>query len=273
MPEFSPQMLFSAAGLAGVGALAGILAGLLGVGGGLVIVPALHLVFSLWGADPALVMQSAVGTSLATIVFTSLSSARAHWRREAVDARLLASWGPWIGLGAVAGAVLASRLDSRHLEAVFGVVAALAAIKMMLPGDGLVLADRMPARPFQYFAAGFIGLISALMGIGGGTLSVPVLAAWNTPIRRAVGTAAAFGFAIAVPGALGFVATGWDLPGRVPASLGFISLPGFALIVPASMACAPLGARLAHAVDPKKLRRIFGAVLLAVAARMLWKSL
>jgi uncharacterized membrane protein YfcA len=256
--------------LLATGVAAGSLAGLLGVGGGIVIVPVLYHLFTALDVDPAVRMHVAVGTSLATIVPTSLASVRAHLQRSAVDWGLLHAWGPWVFAGALSGATFAGLVRGPVLTAVFAAVALGVAANMAFRDNGTVLADRLPGPAANRVIAALIGGISAMMGIGGGTLSVPILGAFRFPIRRAVGTAAAIGLVIAVPGTLGFVAGGWNAPARPPLSLGHVNLIGFALIVPASLLSAPLGARIAHAIPPTALRRAFAFFLFLTSLRMFY---
>ena len=255
--------------LAGSAVAAGLLAGLLGVGGGIVLVPVLFWVLTVTDFPPAITMHMAVATSLATIVFTSVSSARSHDRRGAVDRRLLRLWGPGIVAGAFAGGLVARAIDADGLKTVFGTLALVIAANLATPRT-LVIAPALPASRVPNGAmAAFTGLVSALMGIGGGTLSVPLLTAFSVDIRRAVGTAAAFGFLIAVPATLGFVISGWNVPDRPPLSLGYVNLAAAAVILPFSTAAAPLGAKLAHWANPVWIRRIFSGFLLITAIRML----
>ncbi|MGF1641360.1 MAG: sulfite exporter TauE/SafE family protein [Rhodospirillales bacterium] len=257
-----------AAALLATGGLAGVLAGLLGVGGGIVIVPVLFHLFSLLGIDPAVQMHLAVGTSLATIVPTSIVSARAHHRRDAVDFALLRSWGPAVFVGVLVGTAVGGLVNGEVLTGVFAVVALAVAANMAFRPEGSVVADRLPGGGWPHAIGGIVGAVSAMMGIGGGTLSVPILSAFSYPIRRAVGTAAAIGLIIAVPGAVGFVVAGLDVPARPPASLGYVNLIGFAVIVPATILAAPFGARIAHAINPNALRKAFALFLFLTALRM-----
>ena len=252
------------------GAIGGVLAGLLGVGGGIVIVPVLYHLFGLLGIDDAVRMHVAVGTSLATIIPTAIMSTRAHHARGAVDTGLLREWGPFIALGVVIGAVLSGFAPAFALTLIFGVVALLVAAHMGLGRKDAALAASLPGRLWRRLIASVIGFFSVLMGIGGGTLSVPILTAFSYPIRRAVGTAAAIGLIIAIPGAIGAILFGLDIPNRPPFSLGYVSLVGFALIVPATMATAPLGARIAHTINQALLKRLFALFLFITGLRMLW---
>jgi len=250
------------------GGIAGLLAGLLGVGGGIVIVPVLFYLFGVLELAPQSAMHVAVGTSLATIVPTSIASMRAHFRRGSVDRDLLRVWAPAAFLGAILGAVIAGYVKGVVLTAVFAVVAALVAANMATR-DGVKVADRLPDSRVGSGSLGFvIGGFSVMMGIGGGTLSVPVLSAFNFPIHRAVGTASALGLAIGLPGAIGFMIAGWRVDDLPPLSLGYVNLVGFALIFPMSVLMAPVGARLAHALNRVWLRRAFALFLAVTAVRM-----
>jgi uncharacterized protein len=258
-----------AAALLATGVAAGFIAGLLGVGGGIVIVPVLYYVFTALGVDDAIKMQVAVGTSLSTIVFTSAMSLRAHNKKGAVDVELLRSWAPAILVGVLAGTAIAAFVSGNVLSLVFGVVALLVAFYMAFGKPEWRLSDHLPTGIFKHLVAGTIGLISALMGIGGGTLSVPTLTLSGYPIHRAVGTASAIGFLIGVPGTIGMIIGGWGRAELPPGSLGFVSLIGLILILPTSMLLAPWGARAAHALPVRGLRFAFAAFLAATAIRML----
>lgn len=249
------------------GAVAGILAGLFGVGGGLVMVPALALLLPARGVADAIYMQVAIGTSLAVIALTSLSSTAAHRRRGAVDGAVFARFAPGLAAGALAGAWIADLLTGRTLERIVGAGALLVAAHMAF---GRMPAARGAARPAELLAAGgVIGTLSALVGIGGGSLTVPYLSWRGLAIHRAVGTAAACGVPIAWAGAAGFVIAGWGEPGLPPWSLGYVSLAGFAGIASASVLTAPLGARLAHRLPPARLKQAFAALLFVIGLRML----
>ncbi len=255
------------------GAAGGLLAGLLGVGGGIVIVPVLDAALQLTGVDPAIRMHVAVATSLAVIIPTSISSTRAHRARGALDRTLARQWGPWIFAGALLGTALAAHLEGGALSALFGVVALLVAVKMILPLHNALISKEIPRGLLAPAIPLGIGSLSSMMGIGGGTLSVPVLTLMNQPIHRAVGTAALFGLLISLPGTLGYVVSGWGDPRLPPGSLGYVNVIGLALIAPVSVLAAPIGARLAHRLDKRQLSVAFGVFLLLVAVRMLLRSL
>lgn len=254
------------------GAVGGLLAGLLGVGGGIVIVPVLDLVLASMGVDSSVRMHVAVATSLATIIPTAISSSRAHHAKGAVDMAQLKRWSIAIFLGTVAGVLIASRVTGDVLSAVFGVVALLVAIKMLLPLEGKHIAEAIPGGPGGQLLPFAIGGFSSMMGIGGGTLSVPTMTLFNFPIHRAVGTAALFGLLISVPATIAFVITGWNVPGLPTGSLGYVNLIGLAIIAPVSYFAAPWGARLAHSLSKRHLSILFGLFLAVVSARMLIRA-
>jgi uncharacterized membrane protein YfcA len=202
--------------------------------------------------------------------FSRLSSARAHYRRGAIDAQLLRLWAPVIFMGALLGGLMSKVLDSQDLTLIFGIVALLVAVNMAVPKT-LVVAQTVPQGPVGAVGLPFgIGSFSALMGIGGGTLSVPTLSAFSFPVHKAVGTASAFGLVIAVPAVLGFIWSGLNVEGRPPFSLGYVSMPAAVLIFSVSVLTAPLGSKLAHAIDASKLKRVFALFLFLTALKMLW---
>ncbi|ENY79862.1 sulfite exporter TauE/SafE family protein [Sphingopyxis sp. MC1] len=268
----NPDMAMLAAMMLLTGAVGGVIAGMLGVGGGIVIVPVLDLVLAALGIDSSVRMHVAVATSLATIIPTAISSSRAHEAKGAVDHDQLRCWGVAIFLGAIAGVLLASRVSGDVLSAVFGIVALLVAVKMLLPLEGKHIAETMPEGVAGQAIPFAIGGISSMMGIGGGTLSVPVMTLFNVPIHRAVGTAALFGLLISAPAAVAFVVTGWHVEGLPPGSLGYVNLIGLAVIGPATFVTAPWGARIAHALSKRQLSILFGLFLTVVAVRMLIRA-
>ncbi len=265
-----PELATMVAALLAAGVAAGLLAGLLGVGGGIVIVPVLFHLFSLLGFPEDVRMHAAVGTSFATIMPTSIISARAHARRGAVDAHLLRALGPPVFVATLAGTAVAGSVRGDVLTAVFAVVALAVAANMAFGIEGKAIRNGLPGGWRTWALGGLIGGISSMMGIGGGSLSVPVMSACGYSIRTAVGTAAAIGLIIAVPGAVGFAASGWGEAGLPPGSLGYVNLIGFALVVPTTMLAAPWGARIAHAVRPQLLRKAFAVFLCLTALRMIY---
>lgn len=262
------------AALVAAGAAGGLIAGLLGVGGGIVLVPALDLALATAGVDRAVSLHVAVATSMATIVPTAISSSRAHARRNAVDFAVARRWAVPIVTGALAGALVAAHVQVDVLAAVFGTVALLSALKMLLPLDRVVLRQSLPGGITGALIPAFIGAISAMMGIGGGTLSVPTMTLCGEPVHKAVGTAALLGLWIALPATIGYlVARPAEAVTLPPLTIGYVSLVGFALVAPISWLVAPMGARLAHSLDRRKLSAAFGAFLLLVATRMLYRVL
>jgi uncharacterized membrane protein YfcA len=210
---------------------------------------------------------------MATIVPTAISSSRAHASRNAVDFAIVKRWTVPIVIGALAGSLAATRVDGRVLAAVFGVVALLAALKMLLPLDRVVLRPSLPGGFGGALIPAFIGCISAMMGIGGGTLSVPTLTLCGVPVHKAVGTAALLGLWIALPGTAGYLLAHPPAAAQLPPlTIGYVSLIGLALVAPISWLVAPFGARLAHSLDRRKLSAAFGVFLLTVAIRMLYRA-
>lgn len=255
------------------GALAGLLAGLLGVGGGIVIVPVLDAALEIAGVPHGAALHVAVATSMATIIPTSVSSSRSHAKRGSVDFGLMRRWSVPIVLGSLAGALAAARMDARILAAVFGCVALAAAFKMLLPLDNVVLRRSVPGGLGGAMIPATIGAVSAMMGIGGGTMSVPAMTLCGEPVHKAVGTAALTGLWISVPATAGYLLSPARDAAALPLTVGYVSLVGFAVIAPVAWAIAPLGVRLAHALDRRRLSASFGVFLTLVAARMLYRAL
>lgn len=255
--------------LAAIGGTAGFLAGLLGIGGGIVLVPGLYYTLTMLGYDPAHMMHVAVGTSLAVIVPTGFSSARAHWKRGAVDLSLVRRIGFGVVIGVVLGTLLAGQLSGTVMKAVFAVAIMGLALVMLSNPARYSLWDGVPGQPWAGLAGCFIGGLSTLMGIGGATISVPYMSLHKVPIRQAVGTAAALGLVISLPGMLGFVLIGWGERGLPPFSLGYVNGLAWLVIIPFSVGIAPLGARVAHTIPVDLLRRVFAVFMVIVALRML----
>nr|WP_221188363.1 sulfite exporter TauE/SafE family protein [Halomonas cerina] len=251
-----------------LGAAAGTLAGLYGVGGGLIIVPALIVVFDLQGVSPEVAMHLAVGTSLATIVVTGASSAWGHHRRGSIRPRWFLAMLPGLILGAIAGVFVAGSLAGGRLGTLFGIFVLLVAAKMAL-GRGPRAGSLQPGRLAMGLAGVVIGAVSALFGIGGGTLSVPWLTRCAAPMPVAIGTSSACGLPIALFGAVTFMVVGWGHPLLPTGALGFVMLPAFFGIVLASVPCARLGVFLAHRLPARVLRLSFAALLTAVGLKFL----
>lgn len=251
-----------------MGGLAGMLAGLLGIGGGIIIVPVLALVFGHQGVDPDALMHVAIGTSLGTIVITSLSSIRAHQRRGAIDWRVFRAITPGIVVGGMLGAAIARQLGGDTLRLVFSVFMFLVAAQMTLARTPPAHRT-LPGTVGMLVVGTLIGTISTLMGVGGGSMSVPFMTWCNTQVRVAVATSAAIGLPIAVSGAVGYMISGWGGANLPPWSIGFLNLPAFLGIVIASTLFAPVGAALAHRIPPLLLKRLFAVLLAVLGLKML----
>jgi len=264
MDAVTPWLVFAA-----VGALSGVLAGLLGVGGGVIIVPAVVFYLEAAGVAPVYVLHLALGTSLAVIVFTSISSFRAHHRRGAVDWSIVRKITGGILVGTYGGSWVAAQLSTRFLTVFFVVFLYLVALQMLLEAKPKP-TRQMPGWTGTSLVGLGIGGISALVGIGGGGLSVPFMSWCNLPIHRAIGTSAAIGLPIALSGAIGYVVNGWHAPGLPPHCLGFVYLPALVGVAAVSVLFAPLGARLAHWLPTGGLKKVFGVFAILVATKMLW---
>ncbi|HEX8900738.1 sulfite exporter TauE/SafE family protein [Vitreimonas sp.] len=260
--------LFVAA-LAGAGLFAGFIGGLFGIGGGVVIVPVLYLVLTALGVDEAVRMHIAVGTSLSTIISTSWRSLATHTKAGAVDYAVLKAWAPWITLGALIGSALAGLANTEALLIVFGGGLLLVAAQMGFANPNWRMFSELPGGAARASIAGAIGLLSAMMGIGGGAFGVTVMTLCGRPIHQAVATASGFGAAIAAPAAIGYVLAGWGREGLPPWSMGFVSVPGFIMLALLTAITAPIGARLAHRLPQLTLKRAFALLLALVAVNML----
>lgn len=252
-----------------LGAASGVLAGLLGVGGGIILVPAFLFVFTLLGFDSPDVMRMCLATSLATIVVTSVRSVLAHDKRGAVDWSVLKTWAPGLILGAFLGALTAAALGSAVLQGIFAVLAGIVGGYMTFGRQNWRLAHRMPVGIIRAALSAVMGFLSVLLGIGGGSFGVPVMTLHNVPIHRAVGTAAGFGLIIAVPSVIAFLFV--DVAEAPPLTLGSVNLIAFGLVVLMTLITAPWGATLAHRMDPAPLKRVFGIFLILMALNMLRK--
>ncbi|HTD05047.1 sulfite exporter TauE/SafE family protein [Undibacterium sp.] len=252
----------------GLGAFAGILAGLLGVGGGTVIVPVLTFIFAAQHFPPEYVLHFALGTSMASILFTSLASLRSHHMRGAVNWAVVRQITPGIVIGTLLGVWLTSMMSTRLLKMIFIGFAYFVAVQMLMNIKPKP-SRQLPAAPGMLASGGAIGVFSSFVGIGGGTLSVPFMTWCNVPLHTVIGTSAALGFPIAVTGAFGFVANGLHVQGLPAHSLGFVYLPALAGIAIASVLTAPIGARMAHALPVTKLKKLFALMLVVVGSKML----
>ncbi|MCP4597354.1 sulfite exporter TauE/SafE family protein [Neptuniibacter sp.] len=267
--EFITQNLPTFLALLATGAFAGVLAGLLGVGGGIVIVPVLFFLFQGFGVSAESAMLVATATSLATIVPTSISSIRSHNKKGNVDFELLKHWAIFIFAGVLVGSWLVTRVDGTWLTMLFGVIATLSALNMLFRTGKSAMFQQLPGNAGQTIMGTSIGFFSSMVGIGGGTISVPLLTLYNYPAHKAVGTAAAIGLIISLPGAITMLIMG-DTPSDAPAgTYGLVNLVGFLCIVPLTVLFAPVGASLAAKLDAGVLKKIFAVVLLITGVRML----
>ncbi|MCB2130597.1 MAG: sulfite exporter TauE/SafE family protein [Rhodobacteraceae bacterium] len=269
MPEVS-EFLPMLALLLGIGAFAGVMAGLLGVGGGIILVPSFFYAFSGLGYGGPDLMQICLATSLATIIVTSVRSVLAHGRKGAVDWAILKGWAPGIAIGAILGVFAVAQLRTPALQTIFGCLALVVAVYLGLGRSEWRLGQAMPKGAGRAVLSPVVGFLSVLMGIGGGSFGVPLMSLYNTPIHRAVATAAGFGVVIAVPSVAGFLMT--SVEGAPPYTIGAVNLPAFAVIIAMTLITAPWGVKLAHAMDPKPLKRVFAVFLAVVALNMLRKA-
>ncbi len=256
-----------------IGALAGVLAGLLGVGGGIVLVPAFFYAFQTLGYGGPQLMQLCLATSLATIIVTSVRSVLSHNKKGAVDWEILRGWGPGIAIGAMVGVLVASALRTEWLQALFGILGVVIGLYLGLGRSEWRLGDAMPKGVRRAILSPVMGFLSVLMGIGGGSFGVPLMSLYNTPIHRAVATAAGFGVIIAVPSVLGFLFVPIAPEHRPPLTIGAVNLVAFVIVIAMTTVTAPWGVKLAHAMDPKPLKRVFAVFLTLVALNMLRKAL
>ena len=257
---------FFALSLAAAGAVTGVLAGVFGVGGGALIVPVLYELFRFMGVPEDVRMPLAVGTSLAIIVPTSIRSYVAHKARGGVDMTIIRAWAIPTVIGVIVGSALARFAPPVVFKLVFVFVAGLSASRL-LGNFSWRLGDDLPKGPLMTFYGLVIGVLSALMGIGGGQLSSMFMTLYNRPIHQAVSTSAGMGVIISIPGAIGYLLAGMDKTGLPPGSIGYVSLVGLVLFAPVSVWTAPLGVKLAHAMPKRALERAFGIFLLLVSAR------
>ncbi len=256
-----------------LGSCTGFLAGLLGIGGGMLLVPFMTFILSHRGVPDGLAVKMAIATSMATILFTSVSSVRAHHKRGAVRWDIVRGLAPGIVIGGLlAGAGVFAVLKGQWLALVFAAFVGFSATQMLLDKKPAP-ARQMPGMAGQWAAGGGIGFISGLVGAGGGFVSVPFMTWCNVAMHNAVATSAALGFPIALANTVGYVVGGWSLPAPLPGALGYLYLPALAVIASASVLAAPFGARVAHAMNVRQLKRVFALLLYVLAAYMLYKAL
>lgn len=274
MPDISlTHQAWLALPLLGAGLFAGFMAGLFGIGGGAILVPAFYQVFGLFGVDDAVRMHISVGTSLAVIVPTSIRSLMAHHRRGAVDMSLLRSFLIAVPTGVVVASLVFSMISGTSLRLLFAVFAGLFSIRLMLNRESWKLGDDVPEGAARFTVGALIGFFSTLMGIGGGVLNNTFMTMFNRPIHQAVATSAGVGVLIAVPGVIGSIWAGWGEAGLPELSTGFVNWVAVALIIPVTLLVAPLGAHTAHKLKKRQLEIGFGIFLFVVSVRFFYSVL
>ena len=267
------EILMLMTALIGAGLVGGVIAGLFGVGGGTILVPALFYAFETLGVGGEGNLHTAIGTSLATIVVTAMRSLSAHRAHGAVDEDVLKTWTPWVALGGAIGAGVAGLASMEGLAIVYGVCLLLVAAQMGLTPDRYVLRPDMPTGWARRGVGTLIGLLSAMMGVGGGSLGGMTMSLCGRPIHQAVATASGFGVAIGATAAVGFAVFGWSAEGRPPFSIGYVNMPAAALMGLMTAWSAPLGARLAHRMNRTLLKKAFAIYLSGTAASVVIKAL
>ena len=268
-------LLNNTAGIAAIllltGISAGFVAGLLGVGGGIIMVPAVSYIIMQTQPDVSTAMHSAIGTSLAVIIPTSILSARTHMVLGNVDFSVVKKFAIFVFLGACGGAIVARFLDNSSLKILFGLLCIT--FGFIFFTTILIIKDGLPKLIFRAVIGGVVGLLSSLVGIGGGSLMVPALTSFGWKMHRAVGTAALIGLVVAIPGMASFVIVGFDVPGRPSYSLGFVWLPGAVCLTTTSFFMAAIGAKTADSINRKKLRKIFGFILSIVGLHLAYSGI
>jgi len=265
----SAALVGFAAAAVGAGAVVGLLAGLLGIGGGMILVPVLFELVGELGCDPATAMRSAIATSLACVIATGGRSALSHYRRGSLDMKLVAAWAPAMILGSLCGAEIATRIDASTLITVFAGITMLLALNMAFGRSEWGVREPSRFRILRTLCAMLVGVVASLLGIGVAGLGVPLMTFFNASVRAAVAAAALMGALAAIPATLRFIAAGWDQPQLPPWSFGYVNVLGAALILPSAMFAAPFGAGLSHKVSHAALKRVFAGFLILNAVRML----
>ena len=263
------ELLVYFIGLLITGVIGGLIARLFGVGGGIVIVPILFWIFTSLSFPNEILMHMAIGSALATIIPTSISSARAHYHRGSIEIDIIKKWAPGIFLGAIIGGLSGNYFSVNELKYLFASIAFFVALNMFFK-EPLRLGNNFPkSRLLNIIMSSLIGLVSSLMGVGAGTLGVPALVALSVPIHKAIGTAAALGLFIAVPATLGLAFSGFNIPNRPPMSIGYVNLIAFFIMFPLTVFFAPVGVKLAHRINQRALKSIFGIFLIITSIKML----
>jgi uncharacterized protein len=271
MPDLPlTELLTFALYLAAAGVIAGVLAGLFGIGGGTVLVPVFYEVYGAVNVPDDVRMHLALGSSMAIVVSTSVRSFTSHRKRGTPDMELLRSWLWAVPLGVFLAALIVSSISSFGLRFVFAIVSVAVGLKLLFNRDSWRLGGKLPENPARFAVGSFIGLVSTLMGIGGGVLNNTFMTLFGRPMHQAVGTSAGVGVLIAIPGLLGYIWAGWGIGGLPPFSTGFVNWMTVLLIIPLTLLVTPYGVKLAHALSKQALERAFGTYMLIVAARFFW---
>jgi uncharacterized membrane protein YfcA len=255
------------------GVIAGLLAGIFGIGGGGVIVPVLYQALVVLGFPASVTMHVAVGSSLAFIIPTSIRSFQAHKARGAVDMTILKSWVVAVPAGVVAASFVAALVSGAQMRGIFAAIAFVIGVRLLFNRESWRLRGDVPGGPVRLAAGFLIGLLSTLMGVGGGIMANTFMTVYGRPLIQAVATASGVGVLIAIPGTLGYVAAGWGAQGLPPFSLGYVNLLAVAIVMPLSFFMAPLGVRIAHALSKRQLELSFGLFLMVMSARFVWSLL
>jgi uncharacterized membrane protein YfcA len=266
----SYELVYFALVLIAAGVVAGVLAGLFGIGGGAVLVPVFYQAFSAWGLDQAIVMHVSVGTSLAIIVPTSIRSFMTHRQSGVIDMETLKKWIVAVPIGVLIASYIAFIASGEALRAIFAFIAIIVAIRMIFNQPHWRLGKDLPGGIYRWIVGVIVGLLSALMGIGGGVLNNTFMTLYNRPMHQAVATSSGVGVLISIPGLIGYVWAGWSIEGLPPFSTGFVNWPAVLLIIPITLMLAPVGARLAHRLEKRQLEVGFGIFLLLVAIRFFY---
>ncbi len=247
--------------------LAGVMAGIFGIGGGAILVPVLYQFLTMLGIDEAVRMHVCVGTSLAIIVPTSMRSFTSHLKKGAVDTKLLKQWLIVVPVGVIAASLVAAYISSAGLRIIFAMIAILVAVRLLFNREGWRIGDDVPANPLRAGVGFIIGFLSTLMGIGGGVLTNTFMTLFNRPMHQAVATSSGVGVLISIPATIGFIWAGWGVADLPPYSIGYVNPVAVLLVIPVTVLVAPLGVKIAHALDKRQLEVAFGLFLLVVAAR------
>lgn len=266
--SYSAELFPIILSMTAAGVVSGFLAGLMGIGGGIVILPVLYVAFTAIGAPPDYLMHMALGTTLAIVVFTAFLSSRSHYRRDAVLMPLVLSWAPWIVAGSIFGAMLAPHIKNQALVMLFATLAFIMGLKLIFHFDFTGKVEKNSQPPKGGIAVFIIGIFSSLMGIGGATFSVPYMRHYGVPMINAVGSASMVGFFISLSATFGYLWSGMGIEGLPALTFGFVNLMAVAIIAPLSMAMAPVGVMVAHKIPERALSIVFGCFLILTSLRL-----